>query len=276
MVVKRDSCSTGRILSFYESNVEMEWTRLDRHRTELALTARALEEFLPLSSAVLDCGSGPGRYSLLLASLGHRVTLLDISEESLGFARAKAEEEGVRFEECVCASATDLSMFEDASFDGVLVMGPLYHLLDAQDRAACLGEARRVLRSGGLIFATFLVRYSALRDVAKYDPEWLVDYPDDAKRILEDGIYTFEGRDNPPFTDFWSIRPGEVAPMMQKAGFETVALMAQEGLVSMIEEKVNLLEGEAWKAWVDLNYRCASDPSIHGTAEHLLYIGRCV
>jgi S-adenosylmethionine-dependent methyltransferase len=276
VVAKRESCSTGRILSFYESNVEMEWTRLDRHRTEFALTARALEEFLPPSSAVLDCGSGPGRYSLLLASLGHRVTLLDISEESLGFARAKAEEKGVWFEECVCASATDLGMFEDASFDGVLVMGPLYHLLDAQDRAACLREAKRVLRGGGLIFATFLVRYSALRDVAKYDPEWLVDCRDDAKRILDDGIYTFEGRDNPPFTDFWSIRPGEVAPMMQKAGFETLALMAQEGLVSMIEEKVNLLEGEAWEAWVDLNYRCASDPSIHGAAEHLLYIGRCV
>jgi len=83
VVVKRDSCSTGRILSFYESNVEMEWTRLDRHRTELALTARALEEFLPLSSAVLDCGSGPGRYSLLLASLGHRVTPLTSQRRAL-------------------------------------------------------------------------------------------------------------------------------------------------------------------------------------------------
>jgi hypothetical protein len=42
----------------------------------------------------------------------------------------------------------------------------------------------------------------------------------------------------------------------------------------MIDEKVNLLQGEAWEAWVDLNYRCASDPTIHGAAEHLLYVGR--
>ncbi|HHY63028.1 MAG TPA: class I SAM-dependent methyltransferase [Bacillota bacterium] len=274
MDVRRDNGCVCRVREFYESNVEMEWVRLARHRTEFALTARAMEEFLQPASTVLDCGSGPGRYSLLLASRGHKVTLLDISEESLRFAKARAEEQGVRFEECVSASAVDMSMFEDGSFDVVLLMGPLYHLLDPSDRVTCLTEARRVLRCDGLVFATFLVRYAALRDVAKYDPEWLADYPDDANRILKDGIYTFEGRDNPPFTDFWSVHPTEAAAIMEKAGFETQILLAQEGLVSMIDEKVNLLQGEAWEAWVDLNYRCASDPTIHGAAEHLLYVGR--
>ena len=33
------------------------------------------------------------------------------------------------------------------------------------------------------------------------------------------------------------------------------------------------LEGELWEAWVDLNYQMGKDPSTHGCAEHLLYIG---
>jgi len=271
---KSDNGYSHRVREFYESNVEMEWARLERHRTEFALTARALKKFMQPASCVLDSGSGPGRYSLLLAALGHKVTLLDISQENLKFAQAKAKEQGVRFEECVCASATDMSMFEDESFDTVLLMGPLYHLLDASDRSRCLREARRILRRGGLVFATFLICYAALRDAAKHNPEWLLDYPDDAKCILEDGIYTFEGRENRPFTDFWSVHPNKVPAIMETAGFETQTLLAQEGLVSLIDEKVNLLQGEAWEAWVSLNYRSAQDPTIHGAAEHLLYVGR--
>jgi len=35
---------------------------------------------------------------------------------------------------------------------------------------------------------------------------------------------------------------------------------------------VNALSGDAWAAWVDLNYRLAADLSIHGCVEHLLAI----
>jgi len=51
-------------------------------------------------------------------------------------------------------------------------------------------------------------------------------------------------------------------------------VLGVEGLVSMIEERVNDLSGELWQSWVDLNYRVAPDPSIHGLVEHLLVIAR--
>jgi hypothetical protein len=35
---------------------------------------------------------------------------------------------------------------------------------------------------------------------------------------------------------------------------------------------VNTLSGEAWETWVNLNYRIATDPSIHGCVEHLLVV----
>jgi hypothetical protein len=66
--------------------------------------------------------------------------------------------------------------------------------------------------------------------------------------------------------------PIEVAPCCREAGLEVETVLGVEGLVSMIEEGVNALQGEAWEAWVDLNYRVASDPSIHGCVEHLLVV----
>jgi len=60
----------------------------------------------------------------------------------------------------------------------------------------------------------------------------------------------------------------------RKCGFATLDLRACEGVVSQIEERVNTLAGELWQAWVDLNYRLGRDPSVHGCAEHVLYVGR--
>jgi len=61
---------------------------------------------------------------------------------------------------------------------------------------------------------------------------------------------------------------------MAEAGFDALDLIACEGVVSMIEEQVNALTGQAWDVWVELNYRLGKDPSVHGAAEHLLYVGR--
>ncbi len=55
-------------------------------------------------------------------------------------------------------------------------------------------------------------------------------------------------------------------PLMEKEGFETLDLIACEGVVSMIEEMVNELADELWQAWVDLKYRLGKDPMVHGAA----------
>src|SRR5512137_2170335 len=120
----------SNIQNFYDENVQGEWERLgSRHRTEFAVTLRALREFLPPAPAqVIDIGGGPGRYALSLADQGYGVTLVDLSEANLAFAREKAHETGIRLEGVFQANALDLSAFPAESFDAALLMGPLYHL----------------------------------------------------------------------------------------------------------------------------------------------------
>jgi ubiquinone/menaquinone biosynthesis C-methylase UbiE len=56
------------IQRLYDSDPQREWQRLERHRTEYAVTLRALTEHLPPPPArILDCGGGPGRYAIELA-----------------------------------------------------------------------------------------------------------------------------------------------------------------------------------------------------------------
>ncbi len=257
---------------YYDLQPEREWARLERHRTEFAVTKRALADYLPRSPArVLDCGGGPGRYAIELARQGYQVTLFDLSSACLKLAETKAAEAGVTLAGYEQGTATDLARFPAESFDAVLLLGPLYHLLEEAERCQALAEARRVLVPGGILFAAFLARSAMLRYAAAHLPAWPWEHAELLETLLTTGILPPAGADTPEFVAY-SAHPSEVGPLCQGAGFEVLTVLGVEGLVSMIETGVNEAAGQAWDTWVDLNYRAASDPTIHGCVEHLLAV----
>lgn len=256
----------------YDGDPEREWQRLNRHRTEFAVTMQALTDYLPGPPAqVLDVGGGPGRYAIELAQQGYGVTLFDLSAACLQMARERAAAASASLAGCEQGTATDLSRFPDRAFDAVLLMGPLYHLLEDNRRRQAVVEAVRVLRPGGILFAAFITRYAVLRWAAVNDPMWPLENPQHLRSILETGILPPRGALGSGFVA-WFAHPTEVEPLLTGAGLSLLTMLGVEGLVSMIEEPVNDLGGEAWDFWVELNYRLAADPSIHGCVEHLLAV----
>jgi len=261
----------------YDRQAQREWERMDRHRTEFALTLRALAEHLPPAPAhVLDCGGGPGRYAIELARNGYAVTLFDLSPGCLQLAQEKAAETGVTLASFEQGSATDLSCFPANSFDAVLLMGPLYHLLEESERRQVAAEAYRVLRPGGPLLAAFITRYAPLRYVAANAPNWPMGNPELLQSLLEVGNLPPRGEAGAAFVAHFA-HPDAAVSLVQGAGFDVAAVLGVEGVVSMLEEYeggVNTLDGAAWETWVELNWRVAPDPTLHGGVEHLLVVGR--
>jgi SAM-dependent methyltransferase len=272
-IAMTDPCAAD-IERFYDTNVTREWERLERHRTEYAVTLRALRDYLPSAPATIaDIGGGPGRYALALAQGGYAVTLVDLSSQALAAAQARAREAGLTLADAIYASATDLAMLPDGRYDAVLLLGPLYHLLADEGRRQAVREAHRILRDDGILFASFITRYAVVRWAAKHRPTWIVDEQDWHNMILASGVQYLSSPDA-GFTHAYFAHPAEVRPLMEASGLATLDLVACEGVISMIDEQLNTLTGAVWEAWVDLNYRLGKDPSVHGAAEHLLYVGR--
>ncbi|HOU11736.1 MAG TPA: methyltransferase domain-containing protein [Anaerolineae bacterium] len=262
------------VQNLYRSDAEREWQRMDRHRTEFAVTLRALDAHLPPAPAhVLDCGGGPGRYAIALAQRGYDVTLFDLSPDLLALAREKAAAASVTLRGFEQGTATDLSRFADGSFDAVLLMGPLYHLLDEAERRQALAEAYRVVKPGRLVCAAFITRYAAHRDAAARYPEQAFEEAADYRNIAQTGLLPPRADGAVAFTAYFA-HPAEVTPLCRSVGLDVDAVLGVEGVASAHETLLNALEGAAWDFWVDVNYEIAHDPAIHGGAEHLLAVCR--
>jgi ubiquinone/menaquinone biosynthesis C-methylase UbiE len=261
------------VADHYDDHYEAEWQRLQRHRTEFAVTLRALESYLPPPPAtVLDIGGGPGRYAIELSRRGYQVTLLDISGGNLAYAAKKAAESDVNLAHIILGDATKLPRLPQPVYDAVLLMGPLYHLLSLAERRQAVREAARVLRLNGPIFAAFVTRFAVLRNIAINTPQEIVTEPERFAQLLDTGVHPSGPAKRYP--DFYFIHTDEIRPFMETAGFTTVNLIGCEGIVAGHEEAINQVQGDLWRAWVALNYRLGQEPALYGAADHLLYIGR--
>lgn len=256
--------------AYYGRDAEHEWGRLTRHPMEFTLTMRALSQYLPPEARILDVGGGPGRYATELARRGHRVTLVDLSLANVELARVKAAEAGVHLDGFIHGNALDLSAFPKAAYDAVLLLGPLYHLVDSGQRDQALRQAVERLNAGGLLFGAYITRFAFLWDMLKYAPEAAKDLPAEISSLLDHGV-TYGERG---FTQAYFARPEEICPAMERAGLTTLTLLAAEGPISLVEPMVNGLEAGQFDAWAEICWRLAPEPSLLGAAEHLLYIGQ--
>jgi S-adenosylmethionine-dependent methyltransferase len=260
------------IVELYSSNPQCEHSRLERHQLEYDLTWRYLNTYLPAKGNILEVGAATGRYTLELAKRGYALTAVDVSPALIEKCKQTLADAGlerqVRF---VVADARDLREVREKRFDAVLLMGPLYHLIEKTDRKLALREAFIRLRTGGIIFSAFISRFGALSDLIKNVPEWIEDQPK-ARSLIEQGKRP-AGYPRGGFRGYFA-RASEIAPLHKAVGFETLVVAGVEPVIAADDESYNRLPEKQRQLWLNILYEVSTEKSIIGASRHLLYIGR--
>jgi ubiquinone/menaquinone biosynthesis C-methylase UbiE len=264
------------VLGYYalggeQGRLDEEYFPLERERTR-ELVSRHLA---PPPGVVLDVGGGAGAYALWLAERGYEVHLVDpvpLHVEQAGQA-SRVRDTG-RLASARVGDARRLE-FANESADGVLLLGPLYHLTERGDRRAALAEARRVLRPGGVLFAAAISRFASLLDGlrgAVFDHDAFARI---VERDLEDGQHRNETGVAAFFTTAYFHAPDELAAEVREAGFALDGPFAVEGPGAFVPEFARRWAEPGSRArLLDLVRRVEREPALLGASPHLLAVGR--
>lgn len=178
----------GEVLAAYNAGIEKDRLRKDLGLIEFERTKEILQEKLPPAPATIcDIGGGYGEYSYWLASLGYDVYLYDISKKNIELAHALSSQHNVKLKAIEVSDARSINL-PDHFADTILLFGPLYHIVDYNERILALKESYRLLKPNGLLFTAAITRYAtALHAITVYGLEdQLLDEPAFCEMIKTD------------------------------------------------------------------------------------------
>ena len=256
------------ILDYYERGGEIGRLRSGTGLLEFWRTQDVLRRVLPAAPArVLDVGGGSGVHAEWLAGDGYRVELVDPVplhvEHASGLPGVTARLGDAR--------ALDAP---DDSVDAVLLLGPLYHLPEREERLAALREARRVVRPGGAVVVATINRFAGLHDTIRHG----VFFEGPERRALieaasTDGVNRIS--EQQLFTTAYSHHPEAVVEEFTAAGLDVGGQYGVEGAAWLMPDCAeNLADPERCGHLLDAMRRTESVPSLLGVSGHLLTVAR--
>lgn len=257
------------VKDYYNEFPLVEWNRI-AGRPEWLLTCRFIDRYIKPGDKVLDIGGGPGRYSFYLASKGCDVTLFDLSDANIMFAKEQATEQNLSIK-TICGDARIADNLIDEQFDHVLLMGPMYHLLEEADRVQALNAALHLLKPNGKIFISFINLFAGVIFAMKYKPE-IIDDPNEIefyKAFLENKSYS-----GMAFTQAHFAQQNEILPFMDNFPLEKLHFLGQEGITAPNEFNIMSQPKEIFNSWIDFYEKICEREELLSWSEHLMYIGK--
>jgi SAM-dependent methyltransferase len=263
------------IADYYDRWPEEGRLQLGPFQLEEARTRELIQRFVPSPPAtVVDVGGAAGAYALWLAQRGYAVHLIDAVPRLVAEAERRSAAAPESLASCRVGDARALELPAESA-DVVLLLGPLYHLTDAGDRAQALGEAARVLRPGGWLFAAAISRFASALDGLVHG---LLDDPEFGpivERDLRDGQHRNITGKLDYFTTAYFHRPDELGNEVRAAGLGLEGVYGLEGpgwILPDITER--LADARQRTALLRLARMVETESSLVGMSAHLLAVAR--
>lgn len=274
---KNDKHEVAEVVrKYYSQGGEAERLSTGQWKVEKARTENILARFLPKPSAtIVDVGGGAGAYALPLARQGYDVYLIDLVPLHIEQAKeAEKMQKDYPLKACIVGDARKIDL-PDSMADAVLLLGPLYHLPDKNDRLKTISETFRILKPGGLVFGVGISRYASFINGIIYgmlkDPEFV--------NIVKEGMLTGHHKNQTGkleyFTTAYYHQPDELKNEFASAGFKQIDVLGVEGLGWLMPHFDTEWENkDMQKVLMNFLEIMEKEPNLLGVSAHIMAVGR--
>ena len=229
--------------------------RLDhRHgQVEYITSVKYIHQYLNKGDKIIDIGAGAGRYSIELKKEGYDVTAVEYVRPNIG--KIKINDPDLKVIE---ASATNLSMFDDNTFDVAIMFGPMYHLYSKEDKLKALNEAKRITKK--YIFVTYIMNEYSVIEYAFKDNHYK-----EIKNKLDDSYHIDD-----PDALFFQSRLEDMDELNKLTNLKLVKRFASDGPSDYMRSYINSMDDETFNAYIDFHLKTCERLELLGASSHVV------
>ena len=229
---------------------------------EYTTTMKYIKEYLKKMNnpKIIDVGAGTGKYSIELSKEGYDITAVELVKHNLMTLKAKNS-----LVKAYLGNSTNLTMFKDNSFDMVLLFGPLYHLIDKEDKLKALKEAKRLVKDDGVILVSYYMNEYAIITHGFKDNNILSAIKN--KEVDENYHVT------PKKTDLYSmVRLEDIDELNKLSGLKRIKILAQDGPSDYIRPIINKMDDQTFNEYIKYHLSICERYELLGASSHVLDI----
>ena len=164
----------------------------------------------------------------------------------------------------------DLSAFSDNQYNITLLLGPLYHLYNKEDKQQALREAIRVTKQGGVIFAAYIISDGCLLDEGFHRGNISVsDYMH--KGMLDPETFSAKSL---PKDVFELVRKENIDDLMSVFPVTRLHYAATDGCALFMRESVDAMDDTAFDLYLKYHISTCEREDLLGITSHAIDIFR--
>ena len=246
------------LITYYNKFNEDKRLNTKHGQIEFLTSIKYIEKYLKNNDKIIDIGAGTGKYSEYFNNKGYDITAVELVKHNLRII----EKKGIK---SFLGNATNLSKFEDESFDIVILFGPMYHLISFDEKIKALKEAKRITKTGGYIFISYCMNEYALITHGFID--------NNIKESLKNNLIDNNYKITPKKNDLYSfVRIEDIDYLRDIVNLKREKIISQDGPTQYIKKVINKMDEETFNIYLNYHLSICERKELLGSGRHILDI----
>ncbi len=238
---------------------------LSKHgQIEFITTMKFVNNYLKPKDKILEIGAATGRYSHHIAQRGYDVDAVELVDHNIDlFKKNTFENEKIKITK---GNALNLDFIDDNTYDITLLLGPMYHLYNNEDKVKALSEAIRVTKKNGIVFVAYCMGDASVLSYGFIRGEIF--------NIIEKCMLdttTFETFSN-PWDIFELYRKEDIDELRALFDVTQLHYVATDGYTNHMRETVDNMDDRMYEMYIKYHLAVCERQDMIGLSHHTLDI----
>lgn len=249
------------LIEYYNKfNEDKRLTR--RHgKVEFIVTLKYIHDYLNKMNnpKIIDIGAGTGKYSIELSNQGYDVTAIELVKHNLSYIKKYDKIKSYQ------GNAIDLSRFKDQTFDLTLLFGPMYHLIDENDKIKALNEAKRITKKDGIIMVAYIMNDYCILTHGFKDNNILNAIEN---KMIDDSFKCIKWDNN-----LYSVyRIEDIDKLNEKVNLNRIKIITPDGPANYMRNTLNKMSDKEFDKFIEYVLSISDRKDMIGSSAHTIDI----